>query len=57
MLTFGRLRVSAIKEVLRVNAACGFEMNEITKAIPDEAAISDQLTDMDEENRSIIDGH
>ena len=56
MLTFGRLQGrSAIKEVLRVNAACGFgEMNEITKAIPDEAAISDQLADMDEEDRSII---
>ena len=55
MLTFGRLQGrSAIKEVLRVNAACGFgEMNEITKAIPDEAAISDQLADMDED-RSII---
>jgi DNA polymerase-3 subunit alpha len=56
MLTFGRLQGrSALKEVLRVNAACGFsEMNEITKAIPDEAAISDQLAEMDEEDRSII---
>jgi DNA polymerase-3 subunit alpha len=56
MLTFGRLQGrSAIKEVLRVNNACGFgEMNEITKHIPDEAAISDQLAEMDEEDRSII---
>ena len=38
-----------------VNDACGFaEMNEITKYIPDEAAISDQLSQMDEEDRSII---
>jgi DNA polymerase-3 subunit alpha len=29
-------------------------MNEITKYIPDEAAISDQLSQMDEEDRSII---
>jgi len=56
MLTFGRLQGrSAIKEVLRVNSACGFsEMNEITKAIPNEADISDQLQEMDEEDRSII---
>lgn len=56
MLTFGRLQGrSALKEVLRVNNACGFsEMNEITKSIPDEAAISDQLAEMDEEDRSII---
>jgi DNA polymerase-3 subunit alpha len=56
MLTFGRLQGrSVMKEVLRVNAACGFaEMNEITKYIPDEAAISDQLQEMDPEDRSII---
>jgi DNA polymerase-3 subunit alpha len=56
MLTFGRLQGrSAIKEVLRVREACGFsEMNEITKHIPDEAAISDQLQEMQEEERSII---
>lgn len=56
MCTFGRLQGrSAIKEVLRVNNACGFgEMNEITKYIPDEATISDQLQAMDEEDRSII---
>lgn len=56
MLTFGRLQGrSAIKEVLRANEACGFsEMNEITKHIPDEAAISDQLQEMDEDEKSII---
>lgn len=56
MLTFGRLQGrSVMKEVLRVNAVCGFsEMNEITKYIPDEAAISDQLQEMDPEDRSII---
>ena len=56
MVTFGRLQGrSAIKEILRVNEACGFSiMNEITKYIPDEAAISDQLSQMDEEDRSII---
>ena len=56
MITLGRMRGrSGIKEVLRVNAACGFaEMNEITKYIPDEATISDQLQEMDEDDRSII---
>tara|TARA_R100000008_G_scaffold79592_1_gene61385 strand:+ start:1450 stop:3072 length:1623 start_codon:yes stop_codon:yes gene_type:complete len=56
MITFGRLQGrSALKEVLRVSGACGFsEMNEITKSIPDEASISDQLAEMDEEDRSII---
>jgi DNA polymerase-3 subunit alpha len=56
MITFGRLQGrSAIKEVLRVNEACSFsEMNAITKSIPDEAQISDQLADMDDDDRSII---
>jgi len=56
MITLGRFRGrSGLKEVLRVNAACGFaEMNEITKYVPDEAAISDQLEAMDEDERSII---
>jgi DNA polymerase-3 subunit alpha len=56
MVTFGRLQGrSAIKEVLRVNEVCNFSvMNEITKYIPDEAAISDQLAEMDDEDRSII---
>lgn len=51
MATFGRLQGrSALKEVLRVNEACGFaEMNEITKYVPDEAAISDQLQLMGDE--------
>ena len=56
MLTFGRLQGrSALKEVLRVFGACSFaEMNAITKLIPNEAEISDQLAEMDEEDRSII---
>jgi DNA polymerase-3 subunit alpha len=56
MLTFGRLQGrSAIKEVLRVTEACSFaEMNHITKSIPNEADISDQLALMDEDERSII---
>jgi len=56
MITFGRLQGrSAIKEVLRVNEACSFaEMNTITKSIPNEADISDQLADMDDNDRSII---
>ena len=56
MVTFGRLQGrSAIKEILRVNEVCSFSvMNEITKYIPDEAAISDQLAEMDDEDRSII---
>lgn len=53
--TFGRLQGrSAIKEVFRVTEACSFsEINEITKYIPDEARISDQLEEMGDE-RSII---
>lgn len=56
MITFGRLQgKSAIKEVLRVHEACSFaEMNAISNTIPDEAKISDQLTEMDDEDRSII---
>lgn len=56
MLTFGRLQGrSAIKEVLRIHEACSFaEMNTITKYIPNEAEISDQLADMDDDERSII---
>ena len=56
MITFGRLQGrSAIKEVLRINEACSFgEMNAITKSVPNEAEISDQLAEMDEEDRSII---
>ena len=56
MLTFGRLQGrSAIKEVLRINEACSFgEMNEISKSIPNEADVSDQLQAMDEDERSII---
>lgn len=56
MITFGRLQgKSAIKEVLRVYEACSFaEMNAISNYIPDEAQISDQLEEMDKENKSII---
>jgi DNA polymerase III alpha subunit len=56
MITFGRLQgKSAIKEVLRVHEACSFaEMNAISNCIPDEAKISDQLAEMDDEDRSII---
>jgi DNA polymerase III alpha subunit len=56
MITIGRLQGrSSLKEVLRINQACGFgEMNAMTEHIPDEAAISDQLEAMDEEDRSII---
>ena len=56
MITFGRLQGrSAIKEVLRINEACSFsEMNAITKSVPNEAEISDQLVEMDDDDRSII---
>ncbi len=54
MVTYGRLQGrSAIKEVMRVEGNVSFaEMNEITKYIPDEARIADQLEEM--ENKSII---
>jgi len=54
MITYNRLQGrSAIKEVLRVNNSVSFdEMNMITKSIPDEAMISDQLELM--EDKSII---
>jgi len=54
MLTFGRLQGrSALKEVLRVHDACSFEeMNMITKSLPHEQEISDQLQEMD--NPSVI---
>lgn len=49
MLTFGRLQGrSILKEVLRVNESCSpDQMNKITKDIPDEAEISDQLENME----------
>jgi len=54
MLTFGRLQGrSALKEVLRVHDACSFdEMNRITKSLPQEDKISDQLESI--ENSSSI---
>jgi DNA polymerase-3 subunit alpha len=56
MVTFGKLQGrAAIKEVLRISDAVSFsEMNDITDSIPDAAQISDQLEQMDEEDRSII---
>ena len=50
MVTFGRLQGrSALKEVLRMNEACGFdEMNAITKSLPHEHEVSDQLAEMDD---------
>ena len=50
MVTFGRLQGrSALKEVLRMNEACGFdEMNTITKSLPHEHEVSDQLAEMDD---------
>jgi DNA polymerase-3 subunit alpha len=54
MATFGRMQGrGALKEVLRVNNACDFEtMNVITKSIPQESEISDQLEESGE--KSII---
>ena len=50
MVTFSKLQGrSALKEVLRMNEACGFDtMNAITKSLPHEHEISDQLADMEE---------
>jgi DNA polymerase-3 subunit alpha len=50
MATFGRLQGrGAIKEVLRVNNVCDFEtMNMITKDIPQEAEINDQMEESGE---------
>lgn len=45
MVTFGRLTGrSVLKTIMRAKNTCSFDMmNEVTKKIPDEAAISDQL--------------
>ena len=50
MATFGRLQGrGALKEVLRVNNVCDFEtMNLITKNLPQEAEINDQMEESDE---------
>ena len=50
MVTFGRLQGrSALKEVLRMNEACSYdEMNVITKSLPHEHEVSDQLAEMDD---------
>ncbi len=57
--TFGRLQGRTIlKEVLRIHEACDFRtMNDITKFIPDESKISDELQELkdeDEENAKIL---
>lgn len=50
MAAFSRmLGRGALKDVLRAHSRCDFEeMNKITAAIPDEAAIADELQDMAE---------
>lgn len=53
MLTFTRMQGrSALKDVLRAWDACSYsEMNDITRHIPDEAEISDQLQAMKEADK------
>jgi DNA polymerase-3 subunit alpha len=50
--TFGALKgKAAIKEVLRIYEVCDFEMmNEITKNMPNEAEIADELEEQDEDS-------
>jgi DNA polymerase-3 subunit alpha len=54
MLTFNKLQGrAALKEVMRIDGTISYgEMNDVTKFIPNEADISDQLQEMDE--KSII---
>jgi DNA polymerase-3 subunit alpha len=54
MITFNTLKGrGALKEVLRVHANISFEeMNNITKHIPDEAKIADELQEIKEEEGS-----
>ena len=49
-MTFSRMQGrSALKEVLRMNEACSYdEMNVITKSLPHEHEVSDQLAEMDD---------
>lgn len=49
MATFGRLQgKSILKEILRINELCSNDqMNEITKLIPNDAEISDELENME----------
>ena len=57
MITYNTLKGrGALKEVLRVYSNISFEeMNQITKHIPDEAKIADELQEMkDEEGESSI---
>lgn len=50
--TFGRLQgKGALKEVLRIHDACSFnQMNEISKCLPDESEISDELEESKEDS-------
>lgn len=52
MVTFSEFKgASAIKEVLRVYDVCSFDvMNEITKAIPEEGKIADQMEALGEDS-------
>ena len=45
LVTYAQMKgATAIKEVLRINDVCGYEiMNEITKAIPEEGKIMDEM--------------
>lgn len=58
VVTFGRLMGrGALKEVLRINDACTFDLiNKITEHVPDEAKIADELQEMEDrgEEPSII---
>lgn len=53
IITLGRLQgCGALKDVLRAYGACSFdEMNRMTKYIPNEAEISDELQAMKEEDK------
>jgi DNA polymerase-3 subunit alpha len=53
IITLGRAQGrGALKDVLRAHGVCSFdEMNRITEYIPDEAAISDELQAMKEEDK------
>lgn len=56
LATFARLQGrAAMKAVLRVNSVCSdLEMDALTRYIPDESTISDELAEMIEEDKSII---
>lgn len=52
LATFGEMKgATAIKEVLRINDVCGFDqMNEITKCVPEESKIADEMENTGEES-------